>query len=203
MINLLEEIEKLMKERPLPYGRKPISARYQDNGDYQEAFILCSPKCIIWMVHSWQIWVRNESACGCYVLENDVWMDYQLIDILWRRKKIKDNDKRKIKKSSRTLTFEESQLLNIKSTYNSLLEYGDDVLRGDLEWTKETRYPPLPAHADIYTPFKKDGDDTSYTHNVDFVSVPPDPATLRITEYEGIVTPYGILFTEEGFEKSE
>jgi len=137
MINLMEELEKLMREKPLPYGRKPILANYHRNGEYQEAFILCSPKSIIWK----NLW-RDESEMGCYVLENDVWVDYKLEYMLGCRK-IKVE---KIEKRPSNATFDELWLYSIRTDYDLLLEYGDDVLKGDLEWTKETRYPPNPVH---------------------------------------------------------
>ena len=196
MINLLEEFHKLMKEQPLPYGRKPVQAGHHNNGFYQQIYILCSPKSIVY-----KYLYRDEGTYGCYVLENNVWMDYQLDYILGSRK-IKDEDRKTIEKPSRTATLDERWMYSIKNTYNTLLNYGDDVLKGDLEWTKETRYPPHPAHADIYTPFRKDGDETSYTQNVDFVSVPPDPATIKTVEL-GILTPYGFMIDEMDVEKKK
>ena len=139
MINLMEELGKLMKDKPLPYGRKPIPMKYEDNGEYQEALILCSPKSIIWK-NQW----RDESTFGCYVLENNEWMDYKLVDILYQRK---PKDVRVLNEElPKNATQDEEWLYGIRCFYSVLTQYGDDVLKGDLEWTKETRYPPNPVH---------------------------------------------------------
>ena len=87
MINLLEELLKLMTDNPLPYGRKPILMHYENNGGYQRILILCSPKSIIW-----KNLYRDESESGCYVLEDGEWMSYQLGDILFRRKRPRCNE---------------------------------------------------------------------------------------------------------------
>ena len=151
MINLMEELQKLMKEKPLPYGRKPISYKYSDDGEYQEALILCSPKSIVW-----KNLYRDESEMGCYVLENNVWVDYKLEYILGCRE-IKD--KKTMEKRPKTDNQDELWLFSIRGDYSTLLEYGDDVLRGDLGWTKETRYPPMRVPqvvvGDIYGAFER------------------------------------------------
>ena len=149
MINLMEELEKLMQEKPLPYGRKPILMKYENNGRYQKVLILCSPKSIVW-----KNLYRDESEMGCYVLENDSWVNYQLGYILGCRK-IKFV--KAIPKVPFNATHDERWIFSIKNDYNTLLEYGDDVLKGELDWTKETRYPPLPVRypSDIYAAFQK------------------------------------------------
>ena len=151
MINLLEEYQKLMKEKPLPYGRKPILLKYHNNGEFQEILILCSPKSIIWDT----LW--RESEAGCYVLENGEWMNYQLCDILYRRKPKDANILNE--ELSKTATRDEEWLYGTRCFYSVLTQYGDDVLKGDLEWTKETRYPPNRVHPgvidEMYRAFKE------------------------------------------------
>ena len=153
MINLMEELQKLMKEKPLPYGRKPIFKEYLNDGEYQSALILCSPKSIIWE----NLCLRDVCEAGCYVLENDEWMDYQLCDILFRR--VPKGTSILDEKLSKTATLDEEWLYGIRYFYFTLIQYGDDVLRGDLEWTKETRYPPMRvpemAVGGIYAAFKR------------------------------------------------
>jgi hypothetical protein len=155
MINLMEELEKLMKEKPLPYGRKPTFKSYVNNGYYQDALIFCSPKSIIW-----KVLYRDECILDCFVLENDEWKDYQLDDILVRRVPNEKKDDIFISKYLYiNLNFDERWLYTIKQDYYLLLQYGDDVLKGDLEWTRETRYPANRASQgnieEMYAAFQK------------------------------------------------
>ena len=136
MFNLLEEFEKLLKEAPLPYERKPVLKEYDRDGLFQEICIACSPRSVI----SISIY-RDELQTDCYVYENNQWMNYQLGNILYNR-----SPKRKhipgIEKPANKDSFDEQRLYGIKCIHYSLLQYGDDVLKGDLEWTKESPYPP-------------------------------------------------------------
>ena len=139
MINLLEEIEKLMKETPLPYERKPVLMDYRKDGFYQQIAIPCSPRSII-TIEMYQDGVQ----INCYAYENNQWWDYQLGHVLYLRtpKGLKVIE---IPKNIDSLSLDERRMYGIKYTYNMLLQFGDDVLKGGLEWTKEYPYEPFRA----------------------------------------------------------
>jgi hypothetical protein len=151
MINLMEELEKLMKEKALPYGRKPISESYENSGCFQEAFILCSSKSIINISL-----YRNELDFNCFVLENGVWKNYQIGASIGRRI---PHGKNVIDKPLSFLNQDEKILLELKLGYLGIIQYGDDLLKGDLEWTKESCYPPYCISEarveEMYNAFKK------------------------------------------------
>ena len=143
MINLFEEFEKLLKEAPLPYGRKPVLKEYSKDGNYQEFYIPCSPRSMISIhMHFDGVQIR------CYAYVNKQWYVYQLGTILYDRvpkPKYGIAKPPDIEKPTNPDNFDAQRLYGIKCVHYSLLLYGDDVLRGDLEWIKESRYPPLPA----------------------------------------------------------
>jgi len=152
MINILEEIKQLMKNTPLPYGRNPVLMDYRDDGYFQKIAILCNPRSII-SIHMHKVGTQMD----CYVYEDDRWVSYQLGYILYLRipkgKKIIERPP-----DLETLSLDARRLFGVKATYNLLIQYGDDVLKGEMEWTKETKYPPLKisdfAVAEIYGAYK-------------------------------------------------
>ena len=134
MINLMEELQKLMKEKPLPYGRKPVLVNYDNNGLFQAVEIICSSKSVI----SISLW-RDGIQLNGGVFENNQWMSYQLGHILYNRV---PKGKTLIEGIFNKNDFDETNIYCIKCTYYALLQYGDDILKGGLEWTKESPYLP-------------------------------------------------------------
>ena len=136
MINLLEEFEKLIKELPLPHGKKPVLMQYHSDGYFQKIAIPCSPRSII-TIYMYQ----DDLQIACYVYENNRWTNYQLLRIL--NKRARETGPRE--KQPAFSSLDELLLYYIRCAHFLLLQYGDDVLKGDLEWIKEYTLTPLPA----------------------------------------------------------